>query len=550
VVEDVRSGLELWEQNGIEVDLVTPQGELISRHGEITGGTFERSGEELFVRRREIADLEERTSATVKACKELQGALLDKEAIQEELTGRLQQNDQTVHDLNMQEVRVKKDLERLDSQIGVAERRLEVLRLEDERLVRDRASLVQQMEQVEATITALDSKKKEQEERGQSLHENMEAAVRLSQEKAQQASEIRIRTAQLEERSRSIHKEFQSVLESLRHLESRLSALDEEVARNRKEEERLNQESAQLASQEKDLMEESRVLRGRIETLEQATVEASSRVKSLDQDTARLGGQVRGLREAVHGLEMESVRTDQALQGIVEKLLERYQVDPRTVEAPESPPSEEEINQLKASLEALGEVNLAAISESRQIEERLHFLVEQEEDLKKAVDSLYATINAINKTTRERFRSAFDSVNEKFQEIFPFLFGGGEARLELTDEEDLLETGVDIMARPPGKRIQNMDLLSGGEKALTAVALIFSIFLTRPSPFCLLDEVDAPLDDANIGRFNEMIRRLSDQTQFLVITHNKRTMEQADCLYGVTMEEPGVSGVVSVQFVN
>ncbi len=180
----------------------------------------------------------------------------------------------------------------------------------------------------------------------------------------------------------------------------------------------------------------------------------------------------------------------------------------------------------------------------------MNFLLEQETDLNEAVNSLYATISTINKTTKERFKATFDSINEKFQEIFPFLFKGGEARLELTNVNDLLETGVEIMARPPGKRIQNMDLLSGGEKALTAVALIFAIFLTRPSPFCLLDEVDAPLDDANLARFNEMIRRLSEHTQFLVITHNKRSMEEADSLYGITMEEPGVSRVVSVEFVN
>jgi chromosome segregation protein len=224
-------------------------------------------------------------------------------------------------------------------------------------------------------------------------------------------------------------------------------------------------------------------------------------------------------------------------------------VDPRTVPAPSEPPDEQVIAELKEKIASMGEVNLAARAESRQIQERLAFLVEQEEDLKKAVDSLYTTINTINKTSRERFREAFDNVNEKFQEIFPFLFRGGEARLVLTNEDDLLETGVEIMARPPGKRIQNMDLLSGGEKALTAVALIFSIFLIRPSPFCLLDEVDAPLDDQNLSRFNEMLRKLSDRTQFLIITHNKRSMQEADSLYGITMEAAGVSRVVSVAFV-
>jgi chromosome segregation protein len=273
-------------------------------------------------------------------------------------------------------------------------------------------------------------------------------------------------------------------------------------------------------------------------------------VKALEQEASSRGKELQALRDDVHSREMEAVRLEQMLEGLVERILDRYHVDPRTVPRPDVPPSDTEIADLRARLESLGEVNLAAIAECTQAEERLNFLLEQQDDLNKAVESLYATINKINKTTRERFRTAFDSINERFQEIFPFLFRGGEARLELTNEEDLLETGVDIMARPPGKRKQNMDLLSGGEKALTAVALIFSIFLARPSPFCLLDEVDAPLDDSNLARFNEMLRDLSQRTQFLVITHNKRSMEEADSLYGVTMEEPGASTVVSVKFMD
>ncbi|MDD2539915.1 MAG: chromosome segregation protein SMC, partial [Desulfuromonadaceae bacterium] len=152
-----------------------------------------------------------------------------------------------------------------------------------------------------------------------------------------------------------------------------------------------------------------------------------------------------------------------------------------------------------------------------------------------------------NRTTRQRFQETYNLINAKFQEVFPRLFCGGRAELHLTDEENLLETGIDIIVQPPGKKLQNVTLLSGGEKALTAVALIFSIFLIKPTPFCLLDEVDAPLDDANIGRFNEMVREMSAISQFIIITHNKATMQVADTLYGITMEEPGASRVVSVR---
>jgi chromosome segregation protein len=202
---------------------------------------------------------------------------------------------------------------------------------------------------------------------------------------------------------------------------------------------------------------------------------------------------------------------------------------------------------LQKQVDEMGEVNLTAIEEHRELEERFEFLTSQKTDLEESLNGLQQAIQKINRTTRKRFFETFQLVNAKFQELFPRLFRGGHAELRLTNEEDLLETGIDIIVQPPGKKLQNVTLLSGGEKALTALALIFAIFLIKPSPFCLLDEVDAPLDDANIGRFNEMVREMCAISQFIVITHNKGTMAVADTLYGITMEEPGMSKTVSVK---
>jgi chromosome segregation protein len=203
--------------------------------------------------------------------------------------------------------------------------------------------------------------------------------------------------------------------------------------------------------------------------------------------------------------------------------------------------------ELQKQVDDLGEVNLTAIDEYRELDERHTFLTTQQADLEESLRALQQAIQRINRTTRRRFQETFELVNTKFQEVFPRLFCGGRAELRLTNEEDMLETGIDIIVQPPGKKLQNVSLLSGGEKALTAVALIFSIFLIKPSPFCLLDEVDAPLDDANIGRFNDMIREMVAFSQFILITHSKTTMAVADTLYGITMEEAGVSKLVSVK---
>jgi chromosome segregation protein len=205
-----------------------------------------------------------------------------------------------------------------------------------------------------------------------------------------------------------------------------------------------------------------------------------------------------------------------------------------------------ESEKVRKSLQSLGDVNLGAIEEHEELAERFRFLSEQKEDLEGTIHNLREAISRINRTSRKRFRETFELVRERFEANFPRLFGGGKASLELTDAEDILEAGVDIMAMPPGKRLQNVNLLSGGEKTMTALALLVAVFQVRPSPFFLLDEVDAALDDANVGRFNQLIVEMASQSQFLVITHNKRTIEVADVLYGVTMEQKGVSKLVSV----
>jgi chromosome segregation protein len=218
-----------------------------------------------------------------------------------------------------------------------------------------------------------------------------------------------------------------------------------------------------------------------------------------------------------------------------------------TAEARDSLTPDDVMAILRKRIERLGPVNMMAIEQFDELETRHTFLTTQRQDLLDSIAQTGEAIRRIDKTTRERFAAAFESINDKFQTTFATLFGGGRAGLVLIDQENDPESGIDIIAQPPGKRLQNVQLLSGGEKALTAMALMFAIFKYRPSPFCLLDEIDAPLDDANIGRFVEMLQGMQEHTQFILITHNRKTMEIADRLYGVTMEEPGVSKLISVQ---
>jgi len=204
--------------------------------------------------------------------------------------------------------------------------------------------------------------------------------------------------------------------------------------------------------------------------------------------------------------------------------------------------------ELQSKLDAMGPVNVEAINEYDELEQRYKFLTEQHEDLVKAKDQLLQVIAKINSTTKQLFQETFEKIRENFQTMYTELFGGGKANLILLDENDPLESGIEIVAKPPGKQLQSITLLSGGERTLTATALLFSIYMVKPSPFCVLDELDAPLDESNINRFVRILQRFITQSQFVIITHNKRTIGMADALYGITMEEHGVSKVVSVKF--
>lgn len=260
-----------------------------------------------------------------------------------------------------------------------------------------------------------------------------------------------------------------------------------------------------------------------------------------------------GIKDKLHGSHMGLQENSFKIETLKTRVSQAYKVEIDQANPELSPETDwvvvtNEINELRQKIEKMGPVNLVAIEEHQELKERSEFLTKQQEDLVSAKESLMEAIRKINKTTRELFMDTFEKVRVEFKEYFKYLFGGGQAELVLMDEQDILECGIEIMARPPGKKLQSISLLSGGEKALTAISLLFSIFKIKPSPFCILDEVDAPLDESNIGRFSKMLSEFTKTSQFIIITHNKKTISIADVMYGITMEQSGVSKVVSVKF--
>jgi chromosome segregation protein len=315
----------------------------------------------------------------------------------------------------------------------------------------------------------------------------------------------------------------------------------------------------QLESGEAPLADSKAELERQLETriaVEEELAAARSKVekveaelRELDQSRMQIDQQVDEARQGVSEAEMAVQELRVRREGLAEQLAQTsFELEPLLEQLDENADIEtwdEKLQKVRRRIDRLGPINLAAIDEFKEQSERKEYLDSQLADLNDALDTLEGAIRKIDRETRTRFRETYDNVNDGFQRLFPKLFGGGHAYLELTGE-DLLSTGITVMARPPGKRNSTIHLLSGGEKALTAVALVFAIFELNPAPFCMLDEVDAPLDDANVSRFCDIVREMSDKVQFVFITHNKVTMELARQLSGVTMQEPGVSRLVSV----
>jgi chromosome segregation protein len=376
---------------------------------------------------------------------------------------------------------------------------------------------------------------------------------RVVDEQNARVTEVKVRATQARERADRERSVLLQLERSAAEIEAREERLRGDVASAHRDQGQaagrilLHQgrleETAHEAAQARDQLAG---LRGKLDDAQSVLGASEAALKALrgsvDQQSSELSELT--LRERELTLAMEHLE---------EQIENRYRMELRTVigdyHARPIPDAavRDRAAELQGLIDRMGEINLTAIEEYEENAQRYEYLQGQRSDLQEALSKLERAIKQMNKESRTLFREAFAGINERFKRIFPILFRGGKAELRLTDPQDMLETGVEIIAQPPGKRLGSLELMSGGEKALTAVALIFAVFQYKPSPFCLLDEVDAPLDEANIGRFAEAIQQMTDRSQFIVITHSKRTMEYADVLYGVTMEQPGVSKLVSVE---
>jgi chromosome segregation protein len=553
VVRDLRAGLSLWNRNGFYSTLVTPDGEVIDPMGTVTGGSNDALEGNFLTQRRHIREL--KTLLT-----ELDAKLQLEDREVEKLKGEVERAATKKSSLAAEIHRLDLDRVRLDHEHLAADRDSERFSQTVEALLQEQNDLVSALERVTQEVdqcrTAIESRSQDKTDKENILAQKQ--ATFLELQKSVEAVEAavtqsRIRNAALGEKKENtdhnLENRFNLRQETFEQISFRQDQSADITRRRSQIEIALTQSEKALESGQRNLQE----LEERLRAERHNHKEISRKLLEIEESIKELRPLGEACQEEKNRLQVLLAEKKLRYLHLAANIRERYDADVENLrfEGAEPMASQEdllaEIDDLRGRLERMGEVNLAAIGEYEELNTRFQFMNQQKEDLEKSIADLQRTIIKLNRICRLRFKESFEEINEKFQSIFPRLFRGGKAKLVLTDENDYLETGVDIVVQPPGKKLQFITLLSGGEKALTAVSLLFAIFLTKPSPFCFLDEVDAPLDDANIDRFNDMIKEMSQISQFVLVTHNKKTMQAAEVLYGITMAEPGVSKVVSVR---
>jgi chromosome segregation protein len=447
------------------------------------------------------------------------------------------------------------ELRESKNHVEKAERRLSLAGLEIERLSHEQERAAEESGQKSAAVDQRDRERLEAEEALTALRQKIEEGQRLHGLLVEEQTGLRTELATLEERLKAANASLARARQAVDEHEQRRQRVVEQMRQWGEERERLLADNLEIEQRLKEHGARHEQLHREVKEAAEKLDELRGRTVELETEVKTVRDELEAAREQRSTIELNLVQLRSDLKHLAEECQRELHQPVEQVAAAQSEElteeqlaeAEERYKELREKLESLGPVNVLALEEYEEARQRMEFLEAQHTDLLDSIRDTQKAITEIDTASRRQFEIALEAINSNFREIFRTLFGGGIAEMRLSDEENPAEAGIDIVASPPGKRLQNIALLSGGEKSLTALALLMAAFRFRPSPFCVLDEVDAALDEANLYRFRQLLDHMSDQTQFIIITHSKTTMEVAETLYGVTMAEPGVSRLVSVR---
>ena len=551
IVDNMDNGVELAKKNRYSFRIVTLKGDVINPSGSITGGSVMQKTVNILGRSREIESIQKEIKVLNKKLeniqKEKEDYLSDIEDVLEEassLEQNMQEIDITYATEKQKMVSIEENVERLEN-------RLARLKQEQESIINKKQELNSIKEEAKEQIEKLS---KENEE----LNKVIEEFANLNKDNQKYIDDLnfditnlKISVSSFEESEMSIKEMTERIEEDIKNNEESIRNKQEQLSNIKNDNEQLLNNINELKNKITQIKEDVENSGNKVEKLKEERIKSNEKLEKTEKEIESLFKTIEGLKEQLVKIDVKKTKTAQDIEDIINKMWEEYELTPNSCENYEKPANvaqtQKRVKEIREEIKKLGSINVDSIEEYKQLKERYDFMCEQRLDLEDAIAKLKKIINEMTQVMKEQFSEKFKIINKNFNEVFKELFGGGKAELILTDEQNILECGIEIQAQPTGKKLQNMSLLSGGERALTAIALLFAILKINPSPFCVLDEIEAALDDVNVFRYADYLKKFTKETQFLVITHRKGTMEAADTVYGVTMEENGISKLLSMK---
>ncbi len=557
VALDIKEALNIAGRNNSLQTIVTKDGDIISHQGIMIGGSKDKlSG--ILAKKQELKELEYQIT---KIDQRLESARHDQKELESDVVSietSLQKLIEQKNKAAQNEIEAEKALYKATEDLKNARRHLEIVRLEREQLLGEGSDLDEEMTKYNKTAAEIENRTKEAQAKVTETSEKIRSVSSEIENYNQNIVELKLKMTSLNIRLENGDNTLRRLKEFYNDGIKQLEQLSLDIAQKSQNRAASKQKAIAYEQTLSEMYERMKVLEQELESNEADYQRIDAQLMDNDNIISEIQSKRGETLQKIRLLEIEQSQKHIKRENIANRLEEHYhksiaefrsELD-NTSNSLEMSVDEMEnkLSRLRKRLENIGDVSLGALKEYEQLKARFDFLCEQRDDLVKAIDDLHKVIRKINRITKERFLKTFDEINEKIEDVFPRLFEGGTAKLILTEPDKPLESGVEFMIHPPGKKLTRMSLLSGGEKALSAIALIFSLFLIKPTSFCLMDEIDAPLDDANIFRFNDLLKIIGEKSQIVMITHNKKSMEFADTLFGITMEKKGISKIVSVNF--
>ena len=551
IVDNMNTAIKVAKQNGYTFRIVTKDGDLINPSGAITGGSVAKKTVNILGRGKEIEKLEKEIK-NIKA--KIQKLEKEKEEYEQSIEGILELSanlEKELQEIDITYATEKQKMISIDENIQKLQNRLNKLKEEQKNLENLKQEAIERKEKIQEETQKITNQNEELSKLISEFAELNKDDQKYIDDLNYDITNLKISVSSFDESESSIKEIQERINQELNNAKASIENKNNQIEQIKIENENLEKSIQETLNKIEEIKQKVSNSSAEIEKMKQERTQKSEKLSKQEDEITSKFKIIEDLKSQLVKLDVKKTKVEEDINTIINKMWEEYELTPNNVEGYAKPENvaltQKRVNNIRTEIRDLGSVNVDSIEEYKNLKDRYDFMSEQRLDLENTMSKLRKVITDMTQIMKEQFREKFKIINKNFGEVFAELFGGGKASLNLEDEENILECGIEITVQPPGKKLQNMMLLSGGEKAFTAIALLFAILKINPAPFCVLDEIEAALDDVNVFRYADYLKKFTEHTQFLVITHRKGTMEAADTVYGVTMEESGISKLLSMK---